>query len=140
MFFLRILRSYLLKIYFFFTTYFIFSVYFIFKTNNYLADEFQCTGGGISCIPATWRCDLENDCKDNSDEVNCSNNTCAEYQFSCGPPTFRCIYSSWECDGDKDCPDGRDEKNCTTPTLLPTPVNPFAPTVRCILIYFPFIN
>jgi hypothetical protein len=32
--------------------------------------EFQCTDG--SCISLTWKCDLEHDCMDGSDEVNCS--------------------------------------------------------------------
>jgi hypothetical protein len=32
--------------------------------------EFQCTDG--SCISLTWKCDLEQDCMDGSDEVNCS--------------------------------------------------------------------
>lgn len=107
-----------------------------------LADEFQCTGGGVSCIPVTWRCDLESDCKDGSDELNCMNNTCADYQFSCGPPTYRCIYSSWVCDGDPDCKGGNDELNCNqTITTLPKSVNPFLPTVsdfkwlfRCLVI------
>lgn len=102
----------------------------------FLADEFQCAGGGVNCISATWRCDQEHDCKDGSDEANCSNNTCADYQFSCGSPTFRCIYSSWVCDGDKDCPDGKDEWNCTTPAnTTPLPVNPFLPTVNNYLFF-----
>jgi len=31
--------------------------------------EFQCSDG--SCITLTWKCDLERDCIDGSDEVDC---------------------------------------------------------------------
>lgn len=89
-----------------------------------LADEFQCKGGSVSCIPSTWKCDGEPDCLDGSDESSCENNTCSnQTQFSCGPPKNRCIYNTWVCDGDKDCPDGRDEANCTI-VKPDTPKNP----------------
>jgi hypothetical protein len=77
-------------------------------------DEFACTIGGVKCIPKTWHCDGDNDCRDSSDEANCKNYKCLDMQFSCGPPSNKCIYKTWVCDGDQDCPDGRDEANCTT--------------------------
>lgn len=87
----------------------------------------------MSCIPATWRCDGENDCTDYSDEINCANRTCPDYQFSCGPPSFRCIYLSWLCDGDEDCSDGKDEKNCTT---TPAPVWPSPAFPKAVCTFF----
>ena len=35
-----------------------------------LANQFQCASG--RCITASWECDGENDCGDNSDEEFCS--------------------------------------------------------------------
>ena len=37
------------------------------KTCN--GNEFTCSNG--KCISRSWRCDLDDDCKDNSDEKNC---------------------------------------------------------------------
>lgn len=36
-----------------------------------IGDIFQCRSGG-TCIPRTWLCDGEADCKDRSDEMNCT--------------------------------------------------------------------
>ena len=36
-------------------------------------DEFKCVLGG--CIPQKWRCDLQADCLDQSDEANCEGKT-----------------------------------------------------------------
>lgn len=41
---------------------------------NCTSDEFQCDGD--SCILKSWRCDKEHDCKDGTDEANCSEYTC----------------------------------------------------------------
>ena len=35
--------------------------------------QFQCDNG--RCISASWKCDHDNDCHDNSDEMNCSKYT-----------------------------------------------------------------
>lgn len=33
------------------------------------------------CIPGRWRCDYEDDCHDNSDEINCDPRNCSESEF-----------------------------------------------------------
>ncbi|XP_072050141.1 uncharacterized protein [Amphiura filiformis] len=71
------------------------------------ADKFTCVRDG-RCVPTSFRCDGENDCRDGSDEDNC--NTCRSTQFKC--TNNRCINESWKCDGEDDCGDGSDEENC----------------------------
>ncbi|XP_041472474.1 low-density lipoprotein receptor-related protein 4-like [Lytechinus variegatus] len=63
------------------------------------------------CIPLKWRCDQDDDCGDNGDEIDCERPTCKEYEFSCG--TGLCIPSDWVCDGDFDCKDNSDEAECS---------------------------
>lgn len=66
------------------------------------------------CIPALYRCDNENDCRDNSDELNCphTNHRCPPHMFSCVSDN-KCIPDYFKCDHDKDCNDGSDERNCS---------------------------
>lgn len=33
-------------------------------------DQFECMNG--LCIPLEWLCDGDNDCRDNSEELNCT--------------------------------------------------------------------
>uniref|UniRef100_H2Z4B5 EGF-like domain-containing protein n=1 Tax=Ciona savignyi TaxID=51511 RepID=H2Z4B5_CIOSA len=69
-------------------------------------NKFLCDNG--NCIWHAWRCDKENDCKDNSDEVNCENKTCnVDEQFRCA--NGLCVSKRWLCDGDDDCKDNSDE-------------------------------
>lgn len=78
--------------------------------------EFTCARG--VCIRQAWRCDGDNDCRDWSDEANCTvgHHTCEAHSFQCH--TGHCIPQRWMCDGDDDCQDGSDEDPpyCGTPT------------------------
>lgn len=35
----------------------------------------------IRCIPGRWKCDLEYDCSDHSDEIDCPHRNCTETEF-----------------------------------------------------------
>ncbi|XP_053974316.1 sortilin-related receptor-like [Hylaeus volcanicus] len=72
------------------------------------ANQFACHND--VCIPAFWRCDGDNDCGDNSDEIHCNRTTCSSNSFECDDN--KCISKYWVCDLDKDCKDGKDEMNC----------------------------
>lgn len=79
-------------------------------------DHFTCASpvGGVSgdlnkdCIPASWRCDGQNDCPDKSDEVGCPK--CRPDQFKCH--SGECIDKNLVCDGTTNCADGYDEADC----------------------------
>lgn len=77
-------------------------------------EEFKCLAGG-ACIPKKWRCDGFADCKDKSDEENCSKCEAAS-QFYCGQDV--CISKRQVCDGRVDCKDGRDERLCSEYTPI----------------------
>lgn len=80
--------------------------------------EFQCFNG--ECIPQEYRCDADpSDCRDASDELNCTNMPCPSDSFVCG--NGACIPYRFKCDSDLDCKswngsewiqDGTDESNC----------------------------
>ncbi|XP_071033281.1 uncharacterized protein [Parasteatoda tepidariorum] len=110
----------------------------IFISNNCSEDEMQCRSG--ECVDLDSRCNMRRDCRDNSDEKNCScsellkvmgqsqkicdgipdckdlsdeNNCpwCGPDQIIC-PQTKFCINTSQVCDGENNCPMGTDEKYC----------------------------
>jgi len=69
---------------------------------------FTCANG--RCLIDTWRCDQQDDCGDNSDEIGCENMICPVEMFRCS--SGMCITKSWLCDSFKDCPAGDDENGC----------------------------
>ncbi|PIK49920.1 Prolow-density lipoprotein receptor-related protein 1 [Apostichopus japonicus] len=78
---------------------------------------FQChssTPDDPDCIAQVLVCDMEPDCRDESDESICSKDSsgaCLPHQFQC-VGDGRCISASFQCNGHTDCPDGTDEENC----------------------------
>ncbi|KAL1777189.1 low-density lipoprotein receptor-related protein 8 isoform X5 [Sigmodon hispidus] len=70
--------------------------------------QFTCRSG--ECIHLGWRCDGDRDCKDKSDEADCSSGPCRENEFQCGDGT--CVLAIKRCNLDHDCPDGSDEAGC----------------------------
>ncbi|XP_052573954.1 low-density lipoprotein receptor-related protein 8 isoform X2 [Peromyscus californicus insignis] len=73
------------------------------------AAQFTCRSG--ECIHLGWRCDGDRDCKDKSDEADCSApGPCSENEFQCGDGT--CVLAIKRCNLEHDCPDGSDEAGC----------------------------
>nr|CAB3263506.1 low-density lipoprotein receptor-related protein 4 [Phallusia mammillata] len=69
--------------------------------------KFQCSNK--RCIFIKFACDGENDCGDNSDELNCESKICnASLEYTCD--NGLCISEQWLCDEHDDCKDGSDEK------------------------------
>ena len=71
-------------------------------------DWFHCQTSG-ECVPDNWLCDGEADCKDGSDELNCTAQ-CTDEEFMCDS---KCISRYMKCDGHKDCDDDTDEVDCS---------------------------
>ncbi|XP_033097920.1 basement membrane-specific heparan sulfate proteoglycan core protein-like [Anneissia japonica] len=69
-----------------------------------------CNDGG--CIQRDFICDGDRDCKDGSDEIDCTGDRCEPNEFRCN--NGFCAMKIWRCDGDIDCTDGSDELNCPT--------------------------
>ncbi|XP_012350206.1 vitellogenin receptor isoform X1 [Apis florea] len=74
-------------------------------------DFFHCKNG--KCISSLFRCDGENECGDNSDEMDCNGETnlhmirCTTDEFQCADHS--CIPEEKFCDAKSDCYDGSDE-------------------------------
>ncbi|XP_035378717.1 low-density lipoprotein receptor-related protein 2a isoform X1 [Electrophorus electricus] len=83
-----------------------------------LPGQFTCMNG--RCIRAQWKCDNDNDCGDDSDELErvCGSNsdfafafhTCEPTMFTCG--NGRCVPYHYRCDHYNDCSDNSDEAGC----------------------------
>ncbi|XP_033107798.1 low-density lipoprotein receptor-related protein 2-like isoform X2 [Anneissia japonica] len=72
-------------------------------------DEFRCSNN--KCIPLRWQCDYDDDCGDNTDEVNCNYRACSESEHECS--TGFCIPWYQICNYEEDCADGSDEEKCS---------------------------
>jgi len=70
--------------------------------------DFRCQDS--LCIPVSWTCDDEEDCRHGDDEKLCGKEEHGCDGFSCGEDS--CIPSRWVCDGEPDCADGLDEVDC----------------------------
>ncbi|ESO96718.1 hypothetical protein LOTGIDRAFT_68388, partial [Lottia gigantea] len=74
------------------------------------AEEFKCVDDGL-CVEKKYLCNGIFNCRDGSDEVNCSETrTCSEEEFTCN--NGRCVPMAFKCDGHNDCQDFSDEFNC----------------------------
>ena len=94
------------------------------KTVNW---QFNCTDG--NWINSKWVCDGNQDCEDNSDELNCDpNENENEYKFYCTNGDW--TNKKFVCDGQPDCSDGSDEMNCMIETTkMISTTRPFQPEI-----------
>lgn len=74
--------------------------------------HFQCVSN-LRCIPKSKRCDNKRNCRDGSDEANCSG--CRANQFQC-KTSKKCISKKLVCNKKKNCKDGSDEEGCPIDT------------------------
>ncbi|KAJ8023914.1 Low-density lipoprotein receptor-related protein 4 [Holothuria leucospilota] len=75
--------------------------------------QFSCGSeipGECMCIPLKWKCDQDDDCGNNADELGCELPPCKDSEFTC--ENGKCLPEDWVCDGDNDCGDISDEIRC----------------------------
>lgn len=92
--------------------------------------EFTCKNG--RCISVSMYCDGVDDCKDGSDELNCTDCEIGA-EFSC-PISSKCLPNSKRCDGVLDCIGGFDEYGCAFNGSVPCEPHEFqcTKTAECI--------
>ncbi|XP_034243195.1 prolow-density lipoprotein receptor-related protein 1 isoform X1 [Thrips palmi] len=78
----------------------------------------QFTCANKKCIPYDHYCDGDDDCQDQSDELDCPQACNNSTMLYCAHNN-QCLPLSFKCDGTNDCGDGSDEANCPT-SLVPT--------------------
>lgn len=71
--------------------------------------EFLCSHGKM-CIPEAQVCDGRPQCRDQSDELDCREQT-RSCDHRCADGS-RCVPRKFLCDGERDCLDGTDEVGC----------------------------
>lgn len=71
--------------------------------------EFRCDNK--RCIPLEYVCDVDDDCRDGSDERRCKQKCDGPNEFSCDDNTL-CLSNAFKCNGLEDCKDGYDEMDC----------------------------
>ncbi|KII65007.1 Suppressor of tumorigenicity 14 protein [Thelohanellus kitauei] len=74
------------------------------------------------CLNQIHRCDGVENCRDGSDELNCTKK-CENRQLFCEIDN-KCLSFDQICDGTKDCTDGKDEADCKHGTLMTIKVVP----------------
>uniref|UniRef100_A0A671UNK4 Low density lipoprotein receptor-related protein 2b n=1 Tax=Sparus aurata TaxID=8175 RepID=A0A671UNK4_SPAAU len=90
-----------------FTTSLCFFVFFAFADYPQCSEK-TCANG--ACYKNSQHCNGLQDCRDGSDEFNCTTQHCPIHQFECA--NGYCLPLSFVCDHWDDCGDGSDEQGC----------------------------